>query len=188
MVELHSLQARLNVPSLPHPLFFSRVILSGVQPAIGWITLVVVLLFSSTAKAQSSVVPEATTAADAPISIPVETPPQNQPESVSGDSPEASPERTIQVPNIVPIPPRPIPTGPLAPLPESTSSEPAAPEDTYVLGSGDQIVVDVFNVPEFSGENGTYTILVDGSVSFPWIGPMRLQGLTLSQAATRLER
>lgn len=126
---------------------------------------------------------------DAPIDIPVEVQDGEIPTEVPlNPLTETSGEGSIQVPPIVPIPPRVIPTDPLAPLPGQLQDDFIPVEATYVLGPGDQIVLDVFNVPEFSGANGTYTILVDGSVVLPWIGRVRLQGLTLEQAAAFLER
>ena len=63
----------------------------------------------------------------------------------------------------------------------------AAPqEDVYVLGAGDQIGIDIFDVPEFSGANGRYVVLVDGSINLPWVGRVLVKGLTLEQAAGTL--
>ncbi|NEQ95387.1 MAG: polysaccharide transporter [Cyanothece sp. SIO2G6] len=56
----------------------------------------------------------------------------------------------------------------------------------YTLGPGDQIRIDIFNVPEFSGPNGTYSIPLDGVVQFPWIGPITLSGLTMAEATRTL--
>lgn len=77
--------------------------------------------------------------------------------------------------------------------PSPTSTLPAArfsgqpilfsQQDPYVLGSGDEIQVNVFNVPEFSG---SYTILVDGTISIPWLGDVDIQGRTLREAADLL--
>lgn len=58
-----------------------------------------------------------------------------------------------------------------SPLPES-----------YVLGPGDRIRVDIFNVPEFSGpENGVHEVLVDGTLSLPMVGIVDVKGMTLEQ-------
>lgn len=120
---------------------------------------------------------------DNPVEIPVEPavepvetiePDTLEPDTLT-DTPGAG---TIQVPEIVPIPPRATPTQPLSPVPGIREGV-APDEDTYVLGPGDEISLDVFDIPEFAN---TYTILVDGSVVFPWIGRLRLQGLTLDQA------
>ena len=49
----------------------------------------------------------------------------------------------------------------------------------YTLGQSDRIYIDVFQVPELSRE---YLIVVDGTVSFPLIGRIKLAGLTLTEA------
>lgn len=58
----------------------------------------------------------------------------------------------------------------------------------YTLGPEDVITVDIFDVPEFSGENGTYTILDNGTILTPWIGEVCLLGLTLEEARNELTR
>lgn len=74
---------------------------------------------------------------------------------------------------------------PLQPQPAATI--PLAPQEgIYTLGGTDQIRIDIFEVPELSGANGTYTILADGSLNLPWIGSVVLQDLTLEQAAALL--
>ncbi|MEB3359567.1 MAG: polysaccharide biosynthesis/export family protein [Synechococcales bacterium] len=51
----------------------------------------------------------------------------------------------------------------------------------YVLGVGDLIQVDIFEVPEFSGEeNGRHLVFADGSISVPWVGKVSVVGMTLS--------
>ncbi len=52
-------------------------------------------------------------------------------------------------------------------------------EGAYTLGAGDRILLDIFNVPEYSRE---YQVLVNGTVNFPLIGSVSLEGLTLEQA------
>lgn len=78
-------------------------------------------------------------------------------------------------------PPTPPPTPKEQPL-QPTSSIPIDP--TYVLGAGDRIRVDIFNVPEYSGE---FLVLSDGTVNLPLAGSIPLRGLTLQQASQRLE-
>ncbi len=69
---------------------------------------------------------------------------------------------------------------PLAPPPPSlTLPTPGA----YTLGAGDRIRIDIFEVPEYSGE---YPVLVDGTLNLPLIGTITVQDLTLPQAAERL--
>lgn len=76
--------------------------------------------------------------------------------------------------------------GAIAPAPVSTAATSAGVDNLYTLGAGDQIRMDIFDVPEFSGANGTFTILLDGSLNLPWIGRVVVQGLTLDQAAALL--
>lgn len=158
-----------------------------IQPILGLLATGLTLgAYAEAAMAQNAIeqnsteVEAAQNVTDIPVQPSTEPPLEPLPENTDAG--------TIQVPNIVPIPPRPIPIGPLAPLPGTLPGDSGRPEDDYVLGPGDQIVVDIFDVPEFSGEAGTYTILVDGSVIFPWIGRVRLQGQTLTSAAELLER
>ncbi len=56
-------------------------------------------------------------------------------------------------------------------------------EDAYILGAGDTIAIDVFNVPEYSG---TQRVLADGSVNLPAIGPVNVKGLTPQEAGARI--
>jgi polysaccharide export outer membrane protein len=59
-------------------------------------------------------------------------------------------------------------------------SEPAAAsESDYTLGPGDRIKLDIFQVEEYSGE---YPVLVDGTISLPLVGKIRLSDLTLKEA------
>lgn len=59
--------------------------------------------------------------------------------------------------------------------------------DGYVLGPGDRIRIDIFNIPEFSGpENGVHEVLVDGTLALPLAGTVAVQGLTLGEAQTAL--
>ena len=51
--------------------------------------------------------------------------------------------------------------------------------DVYLLGPGDLITIDVFNVPEYSGEQ---RVLANGNVNLPAVGQLSVNGLTLAQA------
>jgi len=62
----------------------------------------------------------------------------------------------------------------------------AALQEAYTLGPGDRIQIDIFNVPEYSGENGQHQVLVDGTLNLPLVGRVSIEGLTLEQAANRL--
>ncbi len=63
----------------------------------------------------------------------------------------------------------------------------AAPQgtfaDSYTLGPGDRLRVDIFNVPEYSGE---FNVLADGTVNLPVIGAIRVQGATLQRTSSVL--
>lgn len=65
---------------------------------------------------------------------------------------------------------------------QTVAPAPAAPldTDTYLLGPGDRVLVDIFNVPEHSGER---QVLIDGSVNLNWVGGVAVKGLTLTQAS-----
>ncbi|MBW4652870.1 MAG: polysaccharide biosynthesis/export family protein [Kaiparowitsia implicata GSE-PSE-MK54-09C] len=56
----------------------------------------------------------------------------------------------------------------------------------YTLGAGDSIQIDIFDVPEFSGANGRYTVLLDGSLNLPWVGKISVKNLTQEQAAAAI--
>jgi polysaccharide export outer membrane protein len=65
----------------------------------------------------------------------------------------------------------------------------AAPfENAYLLGPGDQIQIDIFDVPELSGEAGRHTVSIDGTIRLPWAGTVRVQGLSLDQATAAISR
>jgi len=52
------------------------------------------------------------------------------------------------------------------------------PETAYTLGAGDQLRVEVFDVPEYSNE---YQVLIDGTINLPVIGSLLVRGLTIPQ-------
>jgi polysaccharide biosynthesis/export protein len=121
---------------------------------------------------------------------------------------QAQPRPVAPVTPIAPVPAAPVPPAPAAPAPvvspTPTSATPLTPsrtvvprtqvpttgyqEEEYLLGPGDQIGLDIFDVPELSGANGQYVVLIDGSVNLPWVGKIKVQGLTLSAASDRLEQ
>jgi polysaccharide biosynthesis/export protein len=53
-------------------------------------------------------------------------------------------------------------------------------ESDYLLGAGDRIRVEVFQLPQYSGEQ---EVLVNGSLNLPRIGSVSVRGLTLETAA-----
>ncbi len=78
---------------------------------------------------------------------------------------------------------------PVQVLPLTTvQSTPAIPlrSEAYILGAGDAIRIDIFDVPEFSGQNGQHTLSTDGSINLPWVGRVVLQGMTAESSARYL--
>ena len=53
----------------------------------------------------------------------------------------------------------------------------------YRLGSGDQIEIEVFNVPDYTG---SFEVLSDGSLQLPLVGRVSVFGLTLTEATNRI--
>jgi len=70
-----------------------------------------------------------------------------------------------------------------SPSPEAPVSTPLAVDEGYTLGAGDRLKVDIFNVPEYSGE---FLVLSDGSLNLPLVGSVQVQGLTFSQASDQI--
>lgn len=77
---------------------------------------------------------------------------------------------------------------PVAPnLPELAQPTEANPwiEDTYILGVGDYLRVDIFNIPDYSGE---FRVLSGGTLNIPVVGAVAVEGLSLQQATNLLEQ
>lgn len=55
----------------------------------------------------------------------------------------------------------------------------------YYLGGGDNIRVDIYDMPQFSGE---YQLPAGGAIQVPIVGNVSLQGLTLGEAAQAITR
>ena len=79
-------------------------------------------------------------------------------------------------------------------VPTSNFSVPALPpvfslpDESYTLGSGDLVQIDIFDAPEYSGSNARYQILVDGTLNLPLAGSLSVKGLTLKQAGELITR
>lgn len=67
-----------------------------------------------------------------------------------------------------------------APASADTSLPAAILGDDYILGVGDRLQIDVFNIPDYSGE---FQILSGGSLSVPVVGSIPIAGLSLRQAS-----
>lgn len=72
---------------------------------------------------------------------------------------------------------RPLPTSGFLDVPIAA---PVVSDEGYILGAGDRLKLDFFNLPEFSGE---YAILPNGAVNLPQLGMVSLQGYTVQQAS-----
>ncbi len=65
----------------------------------------------------------------------------------------------------------------------SQRRQPSNNSNLYTLGPGDRVRIDVFNVPEYSGE---FIVLVDGTLNLPVVGAILVQGGTLEQVSKRI--
>ncbi|MGL5081317.1 MAG: polysaccharide biosynthesis/export family protein [Microcoleaceae cyanobacterium] len=83
----------------------------------------------------------------------------------------------------------PPPPGVMPPPPQTSAPVlvPPASSEAYVLGVGDRLQLDVFNVPEYSGPNGQHQVSVDGAINLPLIGSVPVRGLTLDQVKKTIE-
>ncbi len=66
--------------------------------------------------------------------------------------------------------------------PAGTSAR-RGPDAPYTLGAGDRVRLDIFEVPEYSGE---YQVLIDGTLNLPIIGSVPVQGLSLERATDQI--
>lgn len=58
-------------------------------------------------------------------------------------------------------------------------------DDKYILGPGDVLDLNLFDAKEFSGK---YKILNDGSVSFPLVGRVLINNLSIQDASNKLQK
>lgn len=68
-------------------------------------------------------------------------------------------------------------------VPNLQPSTEVAGDAGYILGAGDRIKVDFFEVPEYSGE---FLVLPSGTVNLPQVGAVSIQGQTLKQASNTI--
>ncbi|NBD33665.1 MAG: sugar ABC transporter substrate-binding protein [Cyanobacteria bacterium] len=78
----------------------------------------------------------------------------------------------------------PLPVEEATPESQSSPAQSAPPtssyqETPYTLGPGDTISINIFNIPEYSGE---YRVSVDGILNLPIVGSIDVQGLTIPEA------
>jgi polysaccharide export outer membrane protein len=72
---------------------------------------------------------------------------------------------------------------PSSPVSTSSTSDSFPTDTQYILGPGDKVNVNVFQIAELSGD---FLILADGSLSLPLIGTVKAAGLTIEQLRTLL--
>lgn len=117
-------------------------------------------------------------------------------EPLPSNTPQPAPPRIneprIPGQEVTPVPGE-ITNPPTLPLPP-VNNNPITPADSvpeYIIGPGDSLRFDVFNVPELTNDesgnrlvaDNVYRVLVDGTISLPWIGSVYVEGLTLEGAA-----
>ncbi|NEQ30726.1 MAG: hypothetical protein F6K04_06950 [Leptolyngbya sp. SIO4C5] len=71
------------------------------------------------------------------------------------------------------------PEATVSPVDSASPVLPPAIDPEYRLGVGDRLAIEVFNVPEYSGE---YQVLIDGALNLPMVGRVSVKGLTLAAA------
>ncbi|WP_160299545.1 polysaccharide biosynthesis/export family protein [Leptolyngbya iicbica] len=82
------------------------------------------------------------------------------------------------------------------PARNSQTFDPSQNIPTYLLGPGDDVRFDVFNVPELTNDesgnrlvtDNIYRVLADGTISLPWIGSVYVTGMSLEEAAAAVAR
>lgn len=75
------------------------------------------------------------------------------------------------------------PRNPVENFPPAPRNSAANNSIDYILGGGDTVFIDVFQVPQYSGN---YQIPIDGNISMPLIGRLSLQGLSITEASDRI--
>jgi polysaccharide export outer membrane protein len=85
----------------------------------------------------------------------------------------------VAIPAIAQTSPR---SNPAAMLPAASS---ILVDQGYLLGAGDKIKLDIFSVPEYSGD---YQVLADGTVNLPLAGSVLVQDMSLKDASAAISR
>lgn len=85
----------------------------------------------------------------------------------------------MAIPAIAQTPPRSNP-----PISRPATS-PLSVDQGYLLGAGDKIKLDIFSVPEYSGD---YQVLADGTLNLPLAGSVTVQDLSLKDASAAISK
>lgn len=135
--------------------------------------LVALAAGATVATAQSAPAP-ASEAAPPSLFVPTETEQRDDPAAGrTFPAPPAAPSGVVQAP----------PSAPGTAAPFSGTIEDLA-DLPYVLGAGDSVNIQVFNIPEFSG---AFLVGIDSKLRVPLLDPIDVQGLTLDELAGMLE-
>ena len=78
-----------------------------------------------------------------------------------------------------------LPTILTQPAPAAPAPTAPVPESAYTLGAGDIVNVDIFRVPQYSGQS---QVLVDGTLNLPLVGKVNVNGLNLDAASAAISR
>ena len=75
-------------------------------------------------------------------------------------------------------------TAAMPPAPPSLVAQPG--ESDYLLGPGDRLRMDIYQVEEFS--KSEFQVLVDGTLSFPLVGVIKVNNMTIPQLTAVLNK
>lgn len=75
-------------------------------------------------------------------------------------------------------------SGTVTPRPPAATVFPATDNSDYILGPGDRIRIEMFDQPDLFRTE--YTVLVDGTISLPFIGRVPVNGLSIKDAAAEI--
>jgi polysaccharide export outer membrane protein len=172
-------EARFNRPPLPVMsglgVLTSGILATGILTTVATIVTVTVPIASL-----ANPVPQPVPQSDLPSTSAQTTP--ATPASTPGSQPQTQPAQAIPRRGVILTPS--VPTRTIIPPP--TTAFPY--EEAYTLGPGDEIQLEIFDVPELSGATaGRYIVQLDGSINLTWAGTISVQGLTLKQAQDRIE-
>ncbi|WP_088893732.1 polysaccharide biosynthesis/export family protein [Leptolyngbya ohadii] len=162
----------------PAPLELRRSIATLMLSLTAWTSAASLPVLAQTAPAQTAPAQAQT--------IPVPPAPQATPAQPTEGAAEATGGLTQTTPAPSPTPDNVLPQPNRTIIPPPVTAAPF--ENAYLLGPGDQIQIDIFDVPELSGAAGRHAVLVDGTIRLPWAGAVRVQGLSLDQAANAVSR
>ncbi len=110
------------------------------------------------------------------------TPAQTIAKTPSAPLPTLVSSATLNPGSLAPSSPLP-PTTPPAESFSNTAATDAADSDSYTLGAGDRLRVEIFNVPEYSKD---YQVLVNGTLNLHRVGSIPVAGLTIRQAQSAI--